>query len=149
MKIILATLGSYGDIHPYMALAMELQSRGHHPVIATAELYRERMEAAGFDFAPVRPNLPPPAEQDPKLMERMMNQKAGSLLLINGVLTLFVRQVYKDRLHAVKDPVPLVTHPLPFAGPWGAQTTGIPGVSSVLAPSFFFSAYDPPVPPFW
>jgi len=132
-----------------MALAMELQSRGHHPVIATAELYRERMEAAGFDFAPVRPNLPPPAEQDPKLMERIMDPKAGSRVLLNEVLLPFVREGYKDTLHAVKDADLLVTHPITFAGPLVAQTTGIPWVSSVLAPCSFFSAYDPPVPPFW
>ena len=45
-KIILTTFGSYGDIHPYMALALELQARGHHPVIATSELYREKMQTA-------------------------------------------------------------------------------------------------------
>ena len=31
-RIILNTFGSFGDIHPYMAIAMELQRRGHVPV---------------------------------------------------------------------------------------------------------------------
>ena len=35
-KIILATAGSLGDIHPYMAIARELQARGHRVVIATS-----------------------------------------------------------------------------------------------------------------
>jgi len=43
----------------------------------------------------------------------------------------------------------LLTHPISLAGPLVAQKTGIPWVSSVLAPVSFFSAYDPPVPPFW
>ena len=37
-RIVLTTFGSYGDIHPYMAIAMELQERGHYPLIATSEL---------------------------------------------------------------------------------------------------------------
>src|SRR6266480_2043528 len=71
-RIVLTTFGSYGDIHPYMAIATELQQRGHHPLIATSELYREKMQAAGFDFVPVRPNIPPPHEQDPGMMEKVM-----------------------------------------------------------------------------
>ena len=49
--IILNTFGSFGDLHPYMAIALELQRRGHTPVIATMEGYREKIEDAGL---PVR-----------------------------------------------------------------------------------------------
>ena len=40
MRIIINTFGSFGDIHPYMAIALELQRRGHVPVIATMEELR-------------------------------------------------------------------------------------------------------------
>jgi rhamnosyltransferase subunit B len=43
----------------------------------------------------------------------------------------------------------LVTHPITVAGPIVAQKTGIPWISTVLAPMSFCSAYDPPMPPFW
>lgn len=148
-RIILTTIGSYGDIHPYMALAMELQARGHHPVIATSELYREKMRTAGFDFAPLRPNIPPPAEQDVEMMERVMHPRLGGHVLMNEMLFPFVRDGYDDLLQVVKGADLLLTHPITFAGPLVAQTTGIPWVSSVLAPVSFLSAYDPPVPPFW
>jgi rhamnosyltransferase subunit B len=149
MRIILTTFGSYGDIHPYMALAMELQARGHHPVIATSELYREKMRSAGFDFVPVRPHIPPPETQDAELITRVMHPKSGSGVLLNEMLFPFVREGYEDLLEAVKGADLLLTHPITFAGPLVAQKTGIPWVSSVLAPVSFFSAYDPPVPPFW
>ena len=45
--MVFTTWGSYGDLHPYMALARELQERGHHCVIATSPIYREKVEAAG------------------------------------------------------------------------------------------------------
>ena len=148
-KIILTTFGSYGDIHPYMALALELQARGHHPVIATSELYREKMQSAGFDFVPLRPNLPPPAEQDQEMMDKVMHPRSGSGFLLNEMLFPFVRESYEDLLEAVNGADLLLTHPITFAGPLVAQKTGIPWISSVLAPASFLSAYDPPIPPFW
>lgn len=148
-RIILNTFGSYGDIHPYMALAMELQARGHQPVIATSELYREKMQASGFEFIPVRPNIPPPQEQDAETMERVMEPKTGSQFLLKEMLFPALRDGYEDLLQAVRGADLLLTHPITFAGPLVAQKTGIPWVSTVLAPCSFFSAYDPPVPPFW
>src|SRR5882762_234639 len=148
-RIILTTFGSYGDIHPYMAIASELQGRRHHPVLATGELYREKMNTAGIEFVPVRPNLPPPQDQDPGMMEKVMDPKSGSGFLLNEMLFPFVREGYEDLLQAVARADLLLTHPISFAGPLVAQKTRIPWVSSVLAPVSFFSAYDPPVPPFW
>ena len=43
-RIVLATFGSLGDLHPFVALAKELQARGHVPVLATSEFHRERIE---------------------------------------------------------------------------------------------------------
>ncbi len=57
-RIVLSTFGSFGDVHPYVAIALELKARGHAPVIATSEVYREKMEARGIEFCPVRPELP-------------------------------------------------------------------------------------------
>ena len=147
--IVLTTFGSYGDIHPYLAIAAELRLRGHHPVIATSELYREKMLAEGFDFFAVRPHIPPPQEQDPGMMEKVMNPKSGSGYLLNEMLFPFVRGSYEDTLRAIDGSDLLLTHPISLAGPLVAQSTGIPWVSSVLAPASFMSAYDPPVPPFW
>ena len=149
MRIILTTFGSFGDIHPYMALALELQRRGHQPVIATSELYREKMSACGFEFVAIRPNIPPPQEQDLETMTRVMEPRTGSQFLLKEMLLPYVREGYEDLLAAVEGADLLLTHPITFAGPLVAQKTGIPWVSSVLAPCSFFSAYDPPVPPFW
>ena len=41
MKIVLSTFGSLGDLHPMLALAIELRNRGHKIVINTLEGYRE------------------------------------------------------------------------------------------------------------
>ena len=58
-RIVLNTFGSLGDLHPYLAIALELQRRGHQPVVATHGLYRARVEAMALEFAPVRPHGEP------------------------------------------------------------------------------------------
>lgn len=148
-RIILNTFGSFGDIHPYMAIAMELQRRGHVPVVATMEIYREKIEGAGLEFAAVRPNIPQPKEQDPELIEKIMEPMTGPKFLMEGLVFPAVRDSYKDLLEAVAGADLLVTHPAAPAGPLVGRKNGIPWVSTVLAPLSFFSAYDPPVPPVW
>jgi len=64
-----------------MSLAMELQSRGHEPVIATMEYYRTKIEGAGLEFAPVRPNIAQPKEQDQELIDKIMEPKTGAKFL--------------------------------------------------------------------
>ena len=149
MRIVLNTFGSFGDIHPYMALAMELQRRGHTPVVATMEIYREKIEGVGVEFAPVRPDIPEPKDQDVELIEKIMEPKTGPRFLTEEVVFPAVRDSYADLLKAVDGADLLVTHPAAPAGPLLGRKLGLPWISTVLAPLSFFSAYDPPVPPYW
>ena len=57
-RIVISTFGSFGDVHPYLAIALELKARGHRPLIATSEVYREKMDSAVIEFHPMRPNMP-------------------------------------------------------------------------------------------
>ena len=147
-RIVLSTFGSFGDIHPYVAIALELKARGHHPVIATSEVYREKMDVAGIEFVPIRPDMPSYDEPDKliKLSTELIDQKTGT----ERVMELFtgnLREVYDDLNAAVAGADLLVTHLLPLVGPIVAQKRGLPWVSTVLAPVSFFSAYEPPDAP--
>jgi UDP:flavonoid glycosyltransferase YjiC (YdhE family) len=46
--IVLTTFGSFGDLHPHIALALELQRRGHRATIATSAMYQANGEALGL-----------------------------------------------------------------------------------------------------
>jgi len=132
-----------------MSLAMELQARGHEPVIATMEYYREKIEGAGLEFAPVRPNIAQPKEQDQELIDRIMEPKTGAKFLTEQVIYPAIRESYADLLKVVTNADILVTHPAAPAGPIVGYKSGKRWISTVLAPLSFFSAYDPPSPPFW
>ncbi len=142
----MTAFGSFGDVHPYMALALELQRRGHAPVIATSELYRQKILEAGLEFFPVRPDLPPPDEAGP-LIERVTAGANGTKYLFKDLLMPNLRGAYEDLTRAVQGADLMVAHIVPMAAPMVAEKTGIPWISTVLAPVSFFSAYDPSVPP--
>src|SRR5215213_1001011 len=145
-RIVLTTFGSFGDVHPYIAVGLELKARGHKAVIATSPLYREKIEATGLGFHPVRPKLRPPQE-DPETVAKIIDLKKGSEFLFKELLMPHLRDGYEDLREAARDADLLVTHVITFAGPVLAQKTGIPWVSTVLAPTSFFSVHDPFVPP--
>ena len=71
-RIVFATFGSLGDLHPYVAISQELVRRGHRPLIATFEEYRGAVEAAGIEFAPMRPSMSEFGDRT-AMMERLID----------------------------------------------------------------------------
>ncbi len=69
-RIVLTTIGSLGDLHPKIAIALELRNRGHDVVFATHKEYRAKIEALGFEFHRMRPDNN--SLRDPQEMARMM-----------------------------------------------------------------------------
>lgn len=149
-RIVLSMFGSFGDVHPYVAIAIELKARGHRPLIATSEVYREKIAAAGIDFHSVRPDVPSydESEELQKLVERLMDAKEGPEA-VGDLIIPHLRDIYADLDAATEGADLLLTHPLPFAGTMIAEKKNLPWVSSVLAPASFLSVYDPVVPPQW
>ncbi|HEX5706103.1 MAG TPA: nucleotide disphospho-sugar-binding domain-containing protein [Pyrinomonadaceae bacterium] len=148
-RIVLSTFGSFGDVHPYIAVALELLRRGHRPVIATTEMYREKVEPLGIEFRRVRPDMPSYDEPErvAEIIEHVVNARTGPERLMRTMILPHLRDSYEDLLAAVRGADLLLTHPLPFVGPLVAEVTGVLWASSVLAPGSFLSIYDPPVPP--
>ena len=51
--MLLPTLGSAGDVHPYIALGTALEARGHRATIITTPLFQPLIEAQGLRYLPV------------------------------------------------------------------------------------------------
>ncbi|GAB1543488.1 glycosyltransferase [Scytonema sp. NUACC21] len=140
-RIVLATFGSLGDIHPLMALALELKKRGHQVIFATGIYHRTLVESEGLCFHPIPPHLDPNSE----LAKRAMDVHNGTEVLFREVIMPQVRDTYNELKAVVPTADLLVTSELIYTAPILAQKTGVPWVSYVLSPMSFFSAYDPPV----
>jgi len=54
MKILISTLGTRGDIQPYLALAVGLQGAGHRVTLATSYNFAEWIQAYGVNVYPTR-----------------------------------------------------------------------------------------------
>jgi UDP:flavonoid glycosyltransferase YjiC (YdhE family) len=144
-RIVLTTFGSLGDLHPYIAVALELKARGHSVVIATSENYRQNVETEGLEFAPVRPNMPDDINKS-DMMRRIMDIKGGPEFLFRKVILPYVRESYDDLFAACDGADAIIGHPLTFAVPLVAKVKNIPWAYVALAPIVFISAYDPPLP---
>ena len=142
VRMLLTTFGSYGDLHPYLAIGKELQSLGHEVVMATSASYRERIESAGLQFTPTRPDV---SLADRETIRYFLDRLRGTERVVRAMASV-VRETYEDTLAAARNVDLIVTHPLSFAAVMVAQQLKLPWVSSVLAPGSFLSAYDPPVP---
>ncbi len=57
MKIIIPTIGTRGDVQPYIALALGLQKARHTVTLATHPCLRGLVESYGVDFAPMGPDI--------------------------------------------------------------------------------------------
>jgi UDP:flavonoid glycosyltransferase YjiC (YdhE family) len=143
-RILLTTTGSLGDLHPYIAIGLELRARGHIVTLATSNFYRSKVEQTGLRFAPMGPHL---GLEISEVMDRVMDLKNGPEYLIRHILYPSVQAAYTEVMEAVREADLIVTHPITFAAQIAAEKTGMPWVSTVTAPLSLFSRFDPSVVP--
>jgi UDP:flavonoid glycosyltransferase YjiC (YdhE family) len=149
MRIVLSNIGTFGDINPLIAIALELKRRNHTPIMAVPAIYGPKIIPLGIAFHPVRPDLDP---KNTLLAELIYDVRKGTERGLREFLFPALNETYDDLLAAATEPVRadlLLIGELNYAGPLVAEITGIPWASYVLAPLSFFSAYDPPVLPMY
>jgi rhamnosyltransferase subunit B len=143
-RIVLTTIGSLGDLHPYLAIALGLRARGHEAILATGECYRRKVEALGLGFRAVRPDCE--WVNNRRVMRRFMDPWLGMARLGRELLLPALRDTYTDTLAAVEGADLLVSQ-VPLAARLVAEKTGLPWASTIHMPFFFFSGHDLPIPP--
>jgi rhamnosyltransferase subunit B len=99
-RIVVTTLGTLGDLYPMIAVALELQQRGHDVVFVTHQVYQTKLEALGFEFHPLRPDFT--AMKDPQEMARMMDRKTGQEYMVRQWVNPSLREMYADLLAVAK-----------------------------------------------
>jgi len=145
-KILIATFGSLGDLHPFVALAHALKCEGLAPVIVTSAGYRDFVEGEGIAFAPARPDVG-------DLTARLGLDMAGiaramakdDRFLFESLIFPHLRESYEDALAQCDGAAALVAHSLCFAAKIAAEKRGLPLVNVLLSPVLLYSAHDPPL----
>jgi len=142
-RIVLATFGSLGDLHPYIAVGRALAPMGVDACVATSPDYRQAVECAGLEFAPVDPpldQLGPRAE----VARRFFSSWRGAEYLLREAVMPYLRDSYDDITRAARGADLLVSHPLTYTVQMVADVQSKPWLSTVLAPFNLLSREDPP-----
>jgi rhamnosyltransferase subunit B len=147
-KVVLATVGSLGDLHPFIALGQALHAHGVNVVIASAAEYRSKVQAAGLGFHTLRPGFDE-LQHDlgmsrAELVRRVVRR---SDFLFRRLVIPFVRMAYEDMMAATADADLVLPSSLAFGARLAAEKRGLPWIAVVLQPMMFLSSYDPPLLP--
>jgi UDP:flavonoid glycosyltransferase YjiC (YdhE family) len=145
MKFLLASWGSSGDLHPFLALAVALRQRGHDVTLAGNPWWRSQTEAAGIPFLTAGPEQTPAMlfEHPQILSPRFMGLESVRALMREGVAPA-LPAMYETLLKAAPQYDCLVAHHFTFGAAMAAEKTGVPWVTVTLAPGVLPSAYHLP-----
>jgi rhamnosyltransferase subunit B len=139
-RVLVASIGSLGDLHPLLAMGLELQRRGHRVAVASIEFYRSKVEGLGLEFRPLRPNWDP---TDRALITQCEDMRTGPEVLVRKLVLPHLRNTCEDLITAAADADVMIANELLFAAPLAAEKLGIPWASAILSPCSFLSVHDP------
>lgn len=144
MRFLLTTLGSHGDIHPFIALAIELNRRGHEAVLATNPWYAAQAARAGVRCEAITEHAD---LKDIMTNYAVMSARSGARVVLRDLTLPLVPDIYKHtrRLIAELKPDALVNHPICLGAPWAAEQAGVPVATVSLAPINWMFGDDPVV----
>jgi sterol 3beta-glucosyltransferase len=131
MKIILPTIGTRGDLQPYIALALGLQTAGHTPILATHPMMRNLVEAYGLEFSPIGPDIDIGYEAA-VIRGHSRNWMAGFMRVMKFSFAMLEKS-HPELLEICRQ-ADLIVISHSAAGSMEADMLGIPAVSVTLLP---------------
>ena len=141
-RIVIATIGSLGDLHPCLALALELQRRGHHITVASTAFYRQQVEIHNLNFHSVRPDWDPTS---PGIIRQCDDLRHGPEVLFRNLILPHLRDTYSDLLTVAAGADLMIAGELVYAAPLVAEKLRVRWASAILSPCSFFSSHDPSI----
>lgn len=138
MRLLILTLGSRGDVQPYVALARSLAAARYDVSLGAAPAFREFVESHGIEFRPVDCGDPREMVNDPAT--RAVLEDGGNPLRfvrkLSELITPLLEKGYIDGCHAARDADLVLAAPggLPVAQAL-QETRGLPYVPAFLQPS--------------
>lgn len=73
MKITLFSIGTQGDVRPFVALGLGLQARGHRVCIASGQSCEALVRRFGLDFSPLEADFLEVMAKDPNALQKGLN----------------------------------------------------------------------------
>ena len=144
MKVLLTSLGTGGDVFPYIGLGAVLRARGHRVVLAANAQFRAAAEAEGLEFVSLMSQ-----EQmdeflnDPDLWHPLKSSLVGARMGRD-----YIAQQYECLLELFRDrPDAIVASPAVPAARFLQELHGVPLISVLMQPWMIPSLTAPPAMP--
>jgi UDP:flavonoid glycosyltransferase YjiC (YdhE family) len=148
MRVLLTTIGTAGDIHPFIAVGLALKTRGHEVAILANPYYAARINGAGLGYWPLG------KEADYLAFARnadlIRGRKSTRLVIDKLILPSFEVQANGiDSAWRTFRPNVIVGHHICFGAQAACEKLGIPYAQIVLSPVFWLSRQEQVVLPTW
>ena len=147
MKVTITTIGSRGDVQPYLALGAGLKAAGHEVTVVTPEIFKAAVVAAGLKC--VVSTLDPVSAVKEQLGVGSANI-LEFLVRSRRILTPIMEDNLKACIEGSREADAIIFSPTESFGYQVARGRGIPSVAAILGPllgenSSFPSAWFPPI----
>lgn len=150
MRITILTIGSRGDVQPYIALAIGLQRVGHTVRFATHAIFESWVRSYGLDFALVRFN-PQDIVNHPEAQKSTSNI-VRFMLTVRRIVGPQFHAVFEDFWQASQGTEAIIASPAAFGAYDYAEELRVPLIIGLLQPLIptraFPSFFSPPMPNF-
>jgi rhamnosyltransferase subunit B len=146
MNIVVLTIGSAGDVHPFVGLALALRQRGHQVRFITNPYFGTAAVRAGLDVVPLgTADEFRDALSNPDVWHKRRGHKAVFDLVLGGLRRTYDAVVAE--VAAAEGPTVVVASSLGWGARIAQDRLGFPMATVHLSPSLFRSSIAPPTLP--
>lgn len=141
-SILFTTMGSWGDLFPFVGVAVELQRRGHDVRVGASPAWSDIVTEAGVEFVRLGRRIGfEEFSQHPEIFGRM---PFGLRAALQRFVFDQIDELTVDLEASVTDADLVVTHPAQIAAHNVAEHLGVPRTVATVFPSMIPSAYTVP-----
>ncbi|MEV7008550.1 glycosyltransferase [Streptosporangium sp. NPDC051022] len=142
MRPLLITVGSRGDVQPYLALARGLLAAGHRPVLAAPRRFEPLAAGHGVEFVPLNDEML-------SLQDSAKGQGVrAAITAARSVKPMMHRLLDDQAALTARQADVVVYHPKSLGGPYIAERLGVPALAGLLLPLYLpTSAFASPILP--
>jgi len=145
MRWLLASWGSHGDLHPFLALGRGLMARGHGVTLVGHPDWEPDNQTAGIRFVSTGE---PSREDFIRDHPDVLSMKWGGLVSLHTLMHRAIVPGFPHTMEALLAEAPahdvIIAHHFTFPAPVVAELTGLPWATVSLAPGVVPSAYTLP-----
>src|SRR5512145_2693706 len=134
MRAVMTSLGTTGDVQPFLGLDDELQRHGHEAVLAMPPKYEKRVKSAGFPFAPIGASLESSVWNEIGARQMTLTDPIEQTRFYLNTILPALPSMYRELLSLCEQADVLISAPFQLAARMVYDATHLPFVSVHLSP---------------